>query len=58
MANTKEITVEFERERETPNKQRFKELGTKKVVGMLYVSKKDDESMGKPKKVTVVIKAG
>lgn len=50
------VVVEFDRERETKNKQRFSEIKTD-AIGKLYVGKKEDERLGKPKKIRVTIEA-
>lgn len=52
------LIVEFTRERETPNKIRFKEVeveGQEEISGMLYITKKSYTALGKPKTLKVTI---
>jgi hypothetical protein len=54
---TEQLTVHLERERETKNKVRFRELGdeTEHVMGALYVSKPELARIGDPSRLTVTV---
>lgn len=54
----KAVVLEFEREKATKNKQRFAEVGENPTVGVLYVTKKTDESLGEPDSLRVTIEPG
>ncbi len=55
-----ELTVRFERERETKNTVRYQELADagEAVIGTLYVRKTELSRLGDPHELTVVVRAG
>lgn len=57
MAAKKSITIYMERERETKNKQRFKEEGDEGALDTSYVNKRVDEQLGSPERIKVTIEA-
>lgn len=60
MPATKSYTIIFEKEKETPNKWRYKEVvphGKEEVIGTIYVPKKILETMDDPHLLSVTIKA-
>ncbi len=56
---TDELTLRFERERETKNTIRYQELaeGSEYVVGSLYVRKAELARLGDPRELTVIVRA-
>jgi hypothetical protein len=57
MAAAKQLTVNFELERETKNTVRYAEQGDNPVVGTLYVKKSAAAKLGNPEKMAVTLKA-
>jgi len=52
----KSVVVPFERERATKNKQRFKEVGDKNRVGIIYVSHATDKELDKPEELEMELR--
>lgn len=55
------VTVTFEKEKDTKNTTRYKEVNDtdkRDVVGTLYVLKTAVEKLGSPEKISVTISAG
>ena len=54
-----ELTLRFERERETKNTIRYQELAEdgEHVVGSLYVRKAELARLGDPQELTVIVRA-
>ena len=55
MATSKKVTIGFSYEKDTTNKVRFKELAENPRIGILYLTKKSYEAMGKPKNINVTL---
>jgi hypothetical protein len=53
----KELTLKFNREKETKNTMRFQADGHE-VTPYIYISKEADAKLGKPDTITVTIKGG
>ena len=51
----KTVTIDFTYEKDTKNKVRFKEQNDPQSIGILYLTKKAYDGMGKPQKLTVEI---
>lgn len=61
MANSKTVTVAFQREKPTPNTVRYAEVveeGGEKLVGVLYIQKSTATKLGEPEKLLVTIAPG
>lgn len=55
------VTVEFQREKPTPNTVRYAEVveeGGNKLVGVLYIQKSTADKLGQPEKLLVTIAPG
>jgi hypothetical protein len=57
MAAAKQMTVNFELERETKNTVRYAEQADDPVVGTLYVKKSAAAKLGNPDKLAVTLKS-
>lgn len=57
---TTSMSIMFDRENPTKNKQRFEERGGKKdgMIGILYIDKKLDEELGEPDSLKVTLTPG
>jgi hypothetical protein len=55
MAAKKQLVFYMERERETKNKQRFKEEGDQSILDTSYLGKKHDKTLGEPERIKVTI---
>lgn len=55
MTTKKEIEVTLEREKETKNTVRYKELGTSPKVGVIYFPKATLDALGNPELLQVKV---
>lgn len=55
--STKNVTVNFELERETKNTIRYSEVGDDAVIGTLYLKKSAAAKLGNPEKISVEVTA-
>lgn len=54
-AKAKEVSAQFEYEKETKNKTRFKESGKEPFMGYCYVDTEELKKLGSPKTIKVTI---
>lgn len=51
----KSVTIEMEHEKDTKNKGRYKELGSKGVMGYAYIDLGELEKLGSPEKIKLTV---